>query len=82
MLTDTRPKGTVAERLKTLRAAVGLTRKEIEVNHTIKSQSLISWEKGHRIPKKDKAELLAAMFKIMVYPAQQSGSLREMEKIP
>jgi len=62
MLTDMRPKGTVAERLRSLRAEAGLTRKEIESRHNINSQSLISWEKSHRTPKKDKAELLAAMF--------------------
>lgn len=60
---DTYIKGSVAERLKNLRNAIGLTRKEIEIIHNVKSPSLISWEKGHRIPKKDKAELLASVFK-------------------
>ena len=62
MLTGIRPKGTVAERLRSLRAEIGLTRKEVERHHKINMQSLISWEKGHRIPKKDKAQLLAAVF--------------------
>jgi len=56
-------KGSVAERLKLLRSATGLTRKAVEASHDIKVPSLISWEKGHRIPKKDKAVRLASFFR-------------------
>ena len=63
MIKDIPPKASVAERLKVLRNAIGLTRKEMEANHNVKSASLISWEKSHRIPKKDKVELLVSIFK-------------------
>ena len=63
MIKDIPPKASVAERLKVLRNAIGLTRKEMEANHNVKSTSLISWEKSHRIPKKDKVELLVSIFK-------------------
>jgi len=60
---DIYPKGSVAIRIKTLRKAVGLSRLELEVNHNVKSPSLVCWENGQRIPKRDKAELLASIFK-------------------
>jgi transcriptional regulator with XRE-family HTH domain len=54
---------TVAQRLKKLRKATGLSRDELAFKHDIKSPSLRSWETGTRTLQKDKAELLASIFK-------------------
>lgn len=53
----------IAQRLTNLRTAAGLTRKEIEDRHGIRSPSLRSWEMGSRTLKQANAEILSSIFK-------------------
>jgi transcriptional regulator with XRE-family HTH domain len=60
MAIETHPPSGV--RLLKLRKAAGLTRKDIEIRHGIKSISLRGWETGLRTLQQHKAETLASVF--------------------